>query len=126
VWPCVKWLVISGNLSLCASGLALNRPALQLVACPKSGGYVFSLLWTYGYLEIDLQHIKHLPAFRDDKTSKEVIRKFNSLPGVLLDEGRHRLRPNLALAVFGDERARQELLTILGWIAQRLLSELME
>jgi len=100
--------------------------SMVLVVGPPPDGYVIGSLWTNGLIEIALQYIRRSPAFREDETRREVIRRLNQIPGVSIDEERHRLRPNLALSLFTDSLARQELFAILGWIAERLRSGIME
>ena len=95
-----------------------------LVAGPPLNGYVFASIWTYGKIEIDLQHVRRSPTFQEDETRREVIRKFNQIPGVSIDEASHSLRPNLPLALFVDDPARRDLFAILSWMAERLRSDI--
>jgi hypothetical protein len=95
-----------------------------LVAGPPPNGYVFASLWSSGGIEIDLQYVRRSPAFQEDETRREVIRKFNKIPGISIDEASHSLRPTLPLALFVDDPARRELFAILSWMAERLRSEI--
>ena len=98
--------------------------SMVLVAGPPPNGYVFASLWSSGHLGIDLQYVRRSPAFREDDTRLEVLRKFNKIPGVSIDEARHSMRPSLPLALFVDDPARHELFAILSWVTERLRSDL--
>jgi hypothetical protein len=100
--------------------------SMILVAGPAPNGYGFVTLWVNGLLEIDLQYMRRSPTFREDETRREVIRKFNEIPGVSIDEARHSLRPNLPLALFVGDPAQHGLFAILSWVTERLRSELAE
>ena len=100
--------------------------SMFLAAGPHPDAYVFSSLWSSGHLEIDLQYVRRSPAFQENDTRLEVLRKFNKIPGVSIDEARHSLRPNLRLALFVDDPARHELFAIPSWMAERLWTELAE
>ena len=100
--------------------------SMFLAAGPHPDAYVFASLWSSGHLEVDLQYVRRSPSFREDETRREVIRKFNQIPGVSIDEARHSLRPNLRLALFVDDPARRDLFAILSWMAERLRSDLTE
>jgi hypothetical protein len=87
-------------------------------------GYVFMSIRTYGKIEIDLQYLRRSPTFREDEARREVVRKFNKIPGVSIDEASHCLRPTLPIALFVDDSPRREVFATLSWIAVRLRSEL--
>jgi len=100
--------------------------SMILVVRPPPNGCVFVSIWSYGKIEIDFQYVRRSPAFQEDETRREVIRKFNQIPGVSIDEASHSLRPNLPLALFVDDPARRDLFAILSWVAERLWTELAE
>ena len=97
--------------------------SMIFAAGPPSSYYVFASMWSSGSIEIDLQYVRHSPAFQEDDSRREVIRKFNQIPGVSIDETKSSLRPNLPLALFIEQPARQELIAILSWMTERLQSE---
>ena len=100
--------------------------SMILVVGPPPNGYVFVSIWSNGKIEIDLQYVRRSLAFREDETRREVIRKFNQIPGVSIDEASRSRRPNIPLALFVDDPARHELFAILSWMAERLRSDLVE
>ncbi|MHB1904616.1 MAG: hypothetical protein ACYCTG_11045 [Ferrimicrobium sp.] len=120
----LEWTRVQGVRVVYGNGK--RDGSMILVAGPPPNGYVFASLWSSGGIEIDLQYVRRSPSFQEDETRLEVIRKFNQIPGVSIDEGRHSLRPNLPLALFVDDPARHELFAILSWMAGRLLSDLTE
>lgn len=109
--------VIYGNGKVDAS--------MMLVVGPKPNGYVFATVWSYGSIEIDLQYMRRSPAFREDESRREVIRRLNHIPGVAIDEFRYSRRPNVPLTVFAGDPARNELFDILSWIVEQLRSSLL-
>ena len=98
--------------------------SMILVAGPPPNGYVFASIWTDGKIEIDLQYVRRSPTFQEDEARREVIRRFNQIQDVSIDEENHSRRPNLPLALFVDDPQRRELIAILSWMADRLRSEI--
>ncbi len=103
-------------------GRGKNDGSMILFAGLPPTGYVFATLWTSGGIEIDLQYLKHSFAFSEEETRREVIRRFNQIPGVSINEANHSKRPTLAFALFFKEPARENLFRILSWIIEILRS----
>ncbi|MHB1734858.1 MAG: hypothetical protein ACYCU8_15740 [Ferrimicrobium acidiphilum] len=118
----LEWTRVQGVRVVYGNGKIYG--SMILVAGPPPNGYVFASIWSYGKIEIDLQYVRRSPAFQEDETRREVIRKFNRIPGVSIDEASHSLRPNLPLTLFVDDPARHELFAILSWMTERLRSDL--
>jgi serine/threonine protein kinase len=93
-------------------------PILDWNATP----YYVIVVYTYGKVELQFQHMKVAP-FDDDQARLELLNRFNQIPGVSLGKDSIRRRPSIPLGTLTDENALATLFDVLGWAIQQVLSE---
>jgi len=77
-------------------------------------------VWTYGNVEIQFQHMLSRPAFSDDAQRRELLRRFNEIPGVTLPADSITRRPSIPQSALTDPSALDQLLQVLDWFVEQI------
>jgi hypothetical protein len=79
-------------------------------------------IWTYGKIEIQFQWLMNKSPFDDEIKRKELLKRFNQIPGVEIPGKAITRRPNILLSTFKDESSLRQLLETLDWVIQEIES----
>ncbi|MBN1811805.1 MAG: hypothetical protein JXA14_08215 [Anaerolineae bacterium] len=80
------------------------------------------VVWTYGKMELQFQHMLRRPPFDDQALRTELLRKFNEIPGINLPADSISRRPSIPLSAFRDPSALDQLFHVLDWFVQQVRS----
>jgi hypothetical protein len=81
------------------------------------------ILWTYGRIEIQFQHMKGRPFFDDMENRRELMRRLNEIDGVNISEDDLTKRPAISLSVLSSSPAQiEKFVDTLNWVVDRYRS----
>jgi hypothetical protein len=81
------------------------------------------MVWTYGRVEIQFQHMTR-PPFDEDELRHELLRRLNDIPGVSIPQEAVTRRPSIPLALFAaDPEALKALEGVLDWFCDTVRSQ---
>jgi hypothetical protein len=88
----------------------------------KGRNHQLFAVWTYGTVEIYFYWYQSKPPFDSEEKRRELLDRLNAIPGVSLPPDAIGRRPGIPLAVLTDEAALEQLLAVLGWVAEEIQS----
>lgn len=80
------------------------------------------ILWTYGSLEIQFQHMKGRPYFNDLQHRRDLMDRLNEIDGIKIVEADLTKRPAIPLSVLSDDNSLARFATTLDWVAEAFKS----
>ncbi len=83
--------------------------------------YLFEL-WSSGWLETYFQWHAYCPPFDDDEKRRELLRRYNAIPGVELPEDAINRRPSFDLAALVEPERLRQLLAVVEWVIGEMRS----
>jgi hypothetical protein len=78
------------------------------------------VVWTYGRVETQFQYMERQPPFDSEEVRRELLRRYNEIPGVKLPADSIAKRPSIRLSVFKNPEALNQLLRVLDWVVERI------
>ena len=80
------------------------------------------ILWTYGSLEIQFQHMKGRPYFDDFQHRRDLMNRLNEIDGVAIQEDDLTKRPAIPLSALTDNRSLTRFISIMDWVVEAFRS----
>ena len=78
------------------------------------------VVWTYGRVELQFQHMLRRPPFDEEGKRRELLRKLNEIPGIDVPEDAIARRPSIPLSALAESRVLEQFLETLAWFAQEV------
>jgi hypothetical protein len=86
---------------------------------PDANRQWFVSCWTYGRFEIPFEYMARQGVFTSATLREELLRRFNTVPGLALPEESVDRRPATPLAALVPAEARRRFLEVLGWMVDQ-------
>ena len=78
----------------------------------KDESYWTFSIWTYGQVEIQFQHMKKRPIYKEDEKRGQLLKKINEIPGVRIAAEKINSRPSLPIQSLANDSAIDMFLRI--------------
>jgi hypothetical protein len=76
-------------------------------------------VWTNGFVETQFQYQANKPPFDDPDERRELLRRFNEVPGVSLPDDAIDRRPSIPLSTFGSDEALTQFFSVIEWFVDK-------
>ena len=77
-------------------------------------------VYTYGTVELYFQWYRTKPPFSDEQARRELLSRFNQVPGISIPDNRIDSRPNVPLRDLVDPERRASFIKVLEWYLQQV------
>jgi hypothetical protein len=85
----------------------------------RDSRFILFALWTYGVVELQLQHMRHAP-FDDEDQRRELIDRLNLIPGIAISRDATGRRPSFKMNLLEPESSRSQFLETMEWAIDRV------
>ena len=86
------------------------------------GDYWLVSFWTPGRVEVQFKTLRSRPPFDKEDLRRELMQRFNQLPGVQLDAQNIGGLPSFQIAALTDDAAFAQLFEVLKWLQEQMTS----
>jgi hypothetical protein len=78
------------------------------------------VVWTYGKVELQFQHMQRRPLFDDEGKRRELLRRLNEIPGIDLPDDAIARRPSIPLSILDKPQVLEKFLETLDWFTEEV------
>ena len=79
--------------------------------------------WTYGKGEVQFQYLRNVPPFNDEAKRRELLDRFNAIPGITLPEDGIARRPSFPMSALVPEGRLELFFEVLSWLTDEVRKE---
>ena len=89
-------------------------------ALPGGRPYYPVFFWTYGKGEVQFQYLRNVPPFNDEARRRELLERFNAIPGIALPEDGTARRPSFPMSALVPDGRLEQFFGILSWLTDEV------